>query len=219
MVTEDNVDLLHKIFVAQEKRISMVQLLSHPFLGVVDDTGNIIGIDNGNIETKTDDEVITIANPLVVSICVGIYSKLDDLIGTIADYKNIINTFKNGCTMDVLCCNDHANYKYRWTKHEIFTFIKQINERYFNVKNSSNNYDSMIFFISAHGIHDKRLGDCILDTNCKLISIESIMRQFKQANPKMFFVDSCNYGDKVSDAQHGNIDVFADGSSFWALRK
>lgn len=38
---------------------------------------------------------LLLTRPLVVVICIGIYYQEEDLIGTIADYSSIIDTFQN----------------------------------------------------------------------------------------------------------------------------
>ena len=130
-----------------------------------------------------------IAHPLVVAICIGIYYQQEHLIGTVADYNNIIHTFKNIYKLDVLYATDHGRPKFAWTMSEIFDFISSIKN--FNL----DMYDSLILFISAHGKQNQ-----VLDSNSEPVLIEKIKEQFNgekcpglSKKPQFFFVDSCRH--------------------------
>ena len=234
LITEDVLDLFERIFVPQARRITWAQLLSHPFLNVIDENGNVVGagsVDSGTVDASTvnttdggndtaekntlalssesinkkpneaignqnrsemnsNQNLFIARRPLIVAICIGIYYQQEDLVGTIADYNNIINTFKNIHKLDVLYATDQGRPKFAWTRDQIFNFLSKIK----NCQNVNLDvYDSLIVFISAHGTKNQ-----ILDSYSQPVSIDKIQQHFNSekcpvlsAKPQLFFVDSC----------------------------
>ena len=53
LITEDILDLFKRIFVPEARRITWPELLSHPFLNVIDNNGNVIGVNTGTTTVGT----------------------------------------------------------------------------------------------------------------------------------------------------------------------
>ena len=161
------------------------------------------------IESWQSIKCYTICNPLVVMVGIGEYhDELQNLIGVIQDYKNMIYTFNNmynysfyyqtkdnkmvytGNTI-VNLKNVHISdiIKIDWGADEILDFFESARDMIVSKK-----HDSLIVIISSHGDSD----GIILDSEFEEVQLYQIFYKFMrnecpylQDKAKIVFVDAC----------------------------
>ena len=171
-------------------------------------------------------KTVDISNPLVVTLGIGKYNGLPQLIVT-QDYKNIIYSFncKRGYT--VAYCKQDNNlkviknrivnqsdvkdtFKIEWNCNQITSFNNGIKQNVLVNNNKSDAYDALIYFVSCHGAAE----NVIYDSNCDEYEISRIINTFNNKNckylrqkPKLFIFDCCRgrmRTTRIRDAAENN---------------
>ena len=147
-----------------------------------------------------------LVDPLVIMIGIGDYSNvswLSNLVGVPVDYTNMESLwsvyyrykiyFENEKSANTIPFAKNTKYKLYWTTKDIWTNLSEARDQMKQNKN-----DSLICIISSHGKINSRNQDCIIDSENKLIQLETIYNYFKgtaeyylQGKTKLFFIDCC----------------------------
>ena len=160
-----------------------------------------------------------IYNPMVITVAIGFYEQgpkqkeingyLKDIEGVRHDVKNTIALFGNNQDEESLNYDIYPtiyigqninNYKAWWEETELKQFLqKQADELESNLKSDDKKYDSLLVFISCHGIKGY-----IITSDYKKIEKEAIHRIFSANKPssrkipRIFLFDCCS-GDADRD--------------------